>query len=62
MPENINISTPHDDTGVIKRIPHPVKVSKNQEKIVLNYRFEDVVGYGIMILLQNVYFMDLLFN
>ena len=30
----------------IKRIPHPIKVPKDQDKIVLNYRFEEVIGYG----------------
>lgn len=30
----------------IKTIQHPEKVPKLQEKIILNYRFEEVVGYG----------------
>jgi len=30
----------------IKRIPHPKKVKKGEEKLVLNYRLEEVCGYG----------------
>ena len=36
----------------IKRIPHPSKVPKDQNKIVLNYRFEEVIGYGNQIRIQ----------
>ena len=37
----------------IKRIPHPSKVPKDQDKIVLNYRFEEVIGYGNQIRIQD---------
>lgn len=30
----------------IKRIPHPKKVKKGEEKMILNYRLEEVCGYG----------------
>lgn len=37
----------------IKRIPHPSKVPKGHDKIVLNYRFEEVIGYGNQIRIQD---------
>jgi hypothetical protein len=30
----------------IKRIPHPKKIKKGEEKLILNYRLEEVCGYG----------------
>ena len=30
----------------IKRISHPKKVKKGEEKLILNYRLEEVCGYG----------------
>lgn len=30
----------------IKIIPHPPKIPKDQDKMVMNYKFEEVVGYG----------------
>ena len=50
MPEQI-ASNPTNSSRFnteIKRIPHPIKVPKAQDKIVLNYRFEEVIGYGII--------------
>lgn len=30
----------------IKRIPHPKKVQRGEEKLISNYRLEEVCGYG----------------
>ena len=51
MPEYLNV----------KRIPHPEKVAKGQEKFIINYRLEEVVGYGMQRYLDYCHMFLLLF-
>lgn len=47
----------------IKRIPHPKKVKKGEEKLVLNYRLEEVCGYGIFYFLSfSLYILCFIFH
>jgi hypothetical protein len=43
---NSNNNNNNNNKMEIKRIPHPKKIKKGEEKLILNYRLEEVCGYG----------------